>query len=118
MNHRWKCRLGAAVLAMGLGTMGFGVMNASATEPVFLVDVRTPKEFSEGHLIGAANIEYQEIVAKIGSVTSDKNVRIELYCRSGRRSGIAQDMLKEAGYRNAVNIGGFETLRQTRPARR
>jgi phage shock protein E len=98
--------------------MELGIINASAAEPVYLIDVRTPQEFAEGHLVGAINIEYQEIVAKIGGVTSNKSARIELYCRSGRRSGIAQDLLKEAGYQNAVNLGGFEALRQTRSATR
>lgn len=30
-----------------------------------------------------------------------------LYCRSGRRSGLAESRLREMGYINAVNIGGI-----------
>jgi phage shock protein E len=41
-------------------------------------------------------------------VTPDKDAQIYLYCRSGRRSGIALEALQEAGYRNAVNIGGLQ----------
>ncbi|MCL2297417.1 MAG: rhodanese-like domain-containing protein [Proteobacteria bacterium] len=93
-----------------------GLMNAAAAESGFLIDVRTPQEFDRGHLLGSINIDYQEIIAKIGEVTADRNAKIELYCRSGRRSGIAEKSLKEAGYQNAVNIGGFEALRQTRAA--
>jgi phage shock protein E len=33
---------------------------------------------------------------------------IYVYCRSGRRSGIAQSTLEEAGYNNVVNLGGLE----------
>ncbi|MDR0249762.1 MAG: rhodanese-like domain-containing protein [Burkholderiales bacterium] len=120
MGNRWKYGLAVAALAVGVfavGLMGVSV-NASAAEPVFLIDVRSPQEFAEGYLVGAVNIDYREIVAKIGSVTSDKNARIELYCRSGRRSGIAQNSLREAGYQNAVNLGGFEALRKTRAATR
>ncbi|MCL2310102.1 MAG: rhodanese-like domain-containing protein [Proteobacteria bacterium] len=117
MNKRWTNWVVAAALAVGPGLMSLSA-NAPAAEPVFLIDVRTPQEFAEGHLVGAVNIDYREITAKIDSVTSDKNARIELYCRSGNRSGIALGMLKDAGYRNAVNLGGFETLRQTRPATR
>ncbi|MCL2022250.1 MAG: rhodanese-like domain-containing protein [Betaproteobacteria bacterium] len=104
----------ALMLAAALGLINISV-NVLAAEQVFLIDVRTPQEFSEGHLVGAVNIEYQEIVAKISSVTSDKNARIELYCRRGRRSEIALDSLRAVGYQNAVNIGGFEDLRKTRP---
>ncbi|MDR0247019.1 MAG: rhodanese-like domain-containing protein [Burkholderiales bacterium] len=113
MGNPWKCWLGAVMLVTGLG-----LVDVSAAEPVFLIDVRTPQEFAEGHLVGAINIDHTEILAKIGSVTLDKNAKIELYCRSGRRSGIAQGLLKDVGYQNAVNLGGFEALRQTRPATR
>jgi phage shock protein E len=34
-----------------------------------------------------------------------------VYCRSGRRSGIAQSALEEAGYTNVVNVGGLEDAR-------
>ncbi|MDR2244566.1 MAG: rhodanese-like domain-containing protein [Burkholderiales bacterium] len=117
MGYRWKHWLAAVALAMGAGLMSVSV-SVSAAEPVFLIDVRTPQEFAEGHLVGAVNIVHTEIVAKIGEVTTDKSAKIELYCRRGGRSGTAQKALKEAGYQNAVNIGGFEALRQTRPATR
>ncbi|MDR2710544.1 MAG: rhodanese-like domain-containing protein [Burkholderiales bacterium] len=106
----WKYWLGTIVLAAV-----FGTMNVSAAETVYLIDVRTPQEFAQGHLAGAINIEHQEIADKIGSVTTDKNAHIELYCRSGNRSGVALRRLREAGYQNAINLGGFEELRKTRP---
>ncbi|MCL2872162.1 MAG: rhodanese-like domain-containing protein [Betaproteobacteria bacterium] len=103
-----------------LGTVAlmaaFGPLGAQAATPVYLIDVCAPQELAEGHLVGAINIELQEIIAKISAVTTDKNARIELYCHSGRRSGIAQGLLKDAGYQNAVNLGNFEELRKTRPA--
>lgn len=76
------------------------------------IDVRTAGEFGAGHVAGAANIPYEEIVDRIGEVTSDKEATIYLYCRSGRRSGIALEALKEAGYRNAANIGGLDDARR------
>jgi phage shock protein E len=75
---------------------------------VYWIDVRTAEEFSAGHVDGAVNIPYEEIVDRIGEVTSDKDSSVYLYCRSGRRSGIAMNALREAGYRNTVNIGGLE----------
>lgn len=77
------------------------------------IDVRTAEEYGAGHVAGAANIPYEEIVDRIGEVTSDKEATIYLYCRSGRRSGIALENLQEAGYRNAVNIGGLDDARKT-----
>ena len=78
----------------------------------YWIDVRTAGEFGAGHVAGAANIPYEEITERIGEVTTDKDAPIYLYCRSGRRSGIALDALQEAGYRNAVNIGGLDEARR------
>ena len=40
-------------------------------------------------------------------IISDKNKIIYLYCRSGRRSQIAADIVNKLGYINAINIGGI-----------
>ena len=42
------------------------------------IDVRSPEEFSQGHLPGALNIVHTDIATKIGSVTQDKNAEIKL----------------------------------------
>ena len=70
-----------------------------------LIDVRTQAEWQEGHLQGALNIPYEKIGAEIARVAPDKQTRIELYCKSGRRSGIALETLRQLGYGNAVNNG-------------
>ena len=72
------------------------------------IDVRTAEEFRQGHVPGAVNIPYEEITGRIGEVTDDKEALVYLYCRSGRRSGIAKDALDQAGFSRVVNIGGFE----------
>lgn len=76
------------------------------------IDVRTTDEFNSGHIEGAAHIPYEEIATRISEVTTDKNARIHLYCRSGNRSGIAQQTLQAMGFKNAVNEGGYESLLQ------
>jgi len=78
----------------------------------FWIDVRTANEFNAGHLQGAAHIPYEEISARIGEVTSDKGASIHLYCRSGHRSGVAQQTLQAMGFKHAVNEGGYEDLVQ------
>ncbi len=74
------------------------------------IDVRTLDEFNTGHIAGAAHIPYEDIAPRIGEVTTDKNAKIHLYCRSGNRSGIAQQTLLAMGFKNAVNEGGYEAL--------
>jgi phage shock protein E len=76
------------------------------------IDVRTAEEYGDWHVPGAVNIPYEEITDRIGEVTTDKDAPIYLYCRSGRRSGIALKALRDAGYPNAVNIGGLDDARR------
>lgn len=75
-----------------------------------VIDVRTKEEFSTGHLEGAHNIPFEEIVAGVSKLELAKDTKIVLYCRSGRRSGIANDALVVAGYSQTVNGGGYQEL--------
>ena len=76
------------------------------------IDVRTPEEFKEGHLRDAVNIPVDQIGARIGSISPDKNAPVNLYCRSGRRAEAALQELKKMGYTNVTNHGGYQDLLQ------
>jgi phage shock protein E len=75
-----------------------------------VIDVRTAEEFATGHLTGATNIPFEDIVAGVNKLKLAKDSKILLYCRSGRRSGIAQESLVAAGYSATLNGGGYDTL--------
>ena len=77
------------------------------------IDVRSDEEYTTEHVAAATNIPYTEIGGRIGEVTGDKDALIYVYCRSGRRSGIAQGTLEEAGFTNVVNLGGLEDAQNT-----
>lgn len=74
------------------------------------IDVRSAEEFNSGHLQNAVNIPHDQIIEGIKAVSSDKNVPINLYCRSGRRAEVALNELKKAGYTNVTNHGGYDDL--------
>lgn len=78
-----------------------------------LIDVRSPEEYHSEHIKGAININYTTIKnnhSVIEKLTNqDKRKSIVLYCRSGRRSGIAKKELEELGYTNVVNHGGIDS---------
>ena len=74
------------------------------------IDVRSAEEFNAGHLQGAVNIPHDKIIARIQAVSPDKNAPVNLYCRSGRRAEAALTELKNAGYTNVTNHGGYEDL--------
>jgi phage shock protein E len=76
-----------------------------------IIDVRTAKEYDGGHLETAVNIPYTEIGEKIADHVKNKEAKITVYCRSGRRSGIAKKTLDGMGYTNVTNAGAYTTLR-------
>jgi phage shock protein E len=77
-----------------------------------IVDVRTAKEYEKGHLKNAINIPHTEVAAKIADHVENKDDKIVLYCRSGRRSGIAKRILAGIGYECVVNAGAYTKLKK------
>ncbi|QYK02681.1 rhodanese-like domain-containing protein [Shewanella psychrotolerans] len=75
-----------------------------------IIDVRTPEEFHQGHLDNAVNIPYESISTEFTKRKIAKDQPVVVYCRSGRRSSIAQSSLIELGYSNIHNGGGYEQL--------
>ncbi|WP_370979549.1 rhodanese-like domain-containing protein [Agaribacterium sp. ZY112] len=88
----------------------FSIASVSALAETVWIDVRSAGEFNSGHIEGALNIVYSDIVAGVREQGIDKDDQIMLYCRSGRRSGIATDALLQAGWTGAVNRGGYAAL--------
>ncbi len=110
------CLLSACEANMGNSTTHPTSNPAIATEianqQAILIDVRTPEEYAAGHAAQAILAPYDTIEQKIASIAPDKNQKIYLYCRSGRRSGIASATLKRMGYTNLVDLGGLGNLAQ------
>lgn len=69
----------------------------TATEEKTILDVRTPGEFSAGHLANAKNIDYyrKDIIQQVSKL--DKNKPVFVYCKGGGRSGSATEMLTGLG---------------------
>ncbi len=72
-----------------------------------VVDVRSPGEFSSGHLRGAINLPLDGIESTLPRRVKDKDQVLLLHCQSGTRSGIAVRKLNSIGYANAFNIGSY-----------
>lgn len=79
-------------------------------ESTAIVDVRSPMEFAQEHLPGAINIPVDEVAYRIAEFEAMPAKTILLYCRSGARSGMATNMLHQAGLKHAINGGGISTL--------
>ena len=69
-----------------------------------LVDVRSPKEYEEGHMKGAILIPEYEINKKAKEMLPDKEKVVIVYCSSGVRSKKAKEKLKNMGYKYVYNL--------------
>jgi phage shock protein E len=69
-----------------------------------LLDVRSPSEFGSGHLPSAINVPVQELQSRLKELEPKDQVLV-IYCRSGHRSGIAFDQLKQAGFSRLYDLG-------------
>jgi phage shock protein E len=76
---------------------------AAADPNTYLVDVRTEAEYNAGAIPTAINIPFDVIADNLP--TEDRSARIIVYCRSGNRSGIAQDTLEGLGFTDVRNFG-------------
>jgi phage shock protein E len=81
----------------------------SASAPLY-VDVRTSEEFASGHVAGALHIPYDQMAERWEELAGYRDRPVVLYCRSGRRSGIAQEVLRERGFTRTENGGAFTDL--------
>lgn len=88
------------------GLSAFSHSQESATNGIW-IDVRSEQEVQEHKVKGTHNIPHGEIADRIAEITTDKQARIHLFCRSGGRANIAKKALEELGYTNVLNEGGF-----------
>ena len=73
-------------------------------EGAALVDVRSPGEFSGGHIPGAVNIPVDEVEQRAGEIGAGSRP-VVVYCRSGARSARAAATLQRLGFKQVVNLG-------------
>jgi phage shock protein E len=67
-----------------------------------ILDVRTPVEFSEGHIEGAKNISHDEVLGHVDDLKGFKKVYI--HCKMGGRAKMAGEMLEDAGLTNIIMV--------------
>ncbi|MCM3715266.1 rhodanese-like domain-containing protein [Alkalihalobacillus oceani] len=73
-----------------------------------LIDVREPREYEGGHILGARNIPMSQLKQRMNEVRTDQPVY--LYCQSGARSQQAAQILKKKrGVEDLYQLkGGFK----------
>lgn len=77
-------------------------------EGAIVLDVRSPAEFSGGHVAGSKNVPLPEVGRRISEIKAWKKPLV-VCCRSGARSGQAMQTLEKAGLK-CVNGGGWTSV--------
>lgn len=71
-----------------------------------VVDVRTDKEYQQGHVMNALHIPLGMLDNRIAELLKYKTGEVIMVCRSGARSGQAASKLKKQGFEGVHNLGG------------
>ncbi len=80
---------------------------AESDKDAVILDVRTEEEVEDGYIPGAKNIDIykgQGFVDEIEKLDKSKNYYI--YCRSGKRSAQACQLMDQMGFANTYNLEG------------
>ena len=80
--------------------------NLSNEQAGIIIDVRTPQEFSTGHIKEATNIDFYSNEFKNKLKIMKKDIPIYVYCRSGGRSSIAASRMQKLGFIKIYNLAG------------
>ena len=78
---------------------------AMGTAPAIL-DVRSEREFVDGHVPGAAHIPFWQVSKQIESIPARKDDELVVYCGHGPRAIIAGRVLRTRGFTHIVYLDG------------
>ena len=74
-----------------------------------VLDIRTPKEYAQGHIKNALLMNYYEDDFTTRLAALDREKTYVVHCRSGGRSGKAVPMMEELGFKRVIHLaGGFK----------
>ena len=71
-----------------------------------VLDVRSAEEFASGHVPRAVNIPHSELATRLSELPESRNAPVIVYCESGKRAGMAADVLLDAGYGRVLHLAG------------
>ena len=106
-----------ALLAVPLGACSPGERGSTISQrelsseiaggkKIVLLDVRTPEEFQGGHIPGAINVPHDGSDDWLRNQGLSPDTDIVVYCESGRRSAIAQQVFVTAGFASVRHLEG------------
>ena len=104
--------IAAILILKSAGQISFKDALTHLKNGALVIDVRSPGEFSSGHLSKAVNIPMEQLESVLPKLVKGKDEVLLLHCLSGTRSGMAKSKLKSLGYTNVFNLGSFARARK------
>jgi phage shock protein E len=117
MSRIWSVAVVAALLCTAAAGAAPPPVATAAAEAVLaretagdpslvILDVRTAEEFAAGHVPGAVNVPHDQLEARLGELASLRDRDVVVYCKSGRRAGLALAVLAAHGYTRLSHLDG------------
>lgn len=112
----------ALVSTLGLSACGSSDSDASPDTSIVemklvpagnVIDVRSAAEYAVDHVQGATNLDFENGDFEKALADLDKSLTYSLYCHSGRRSALAAELMRNAGFTNVVDLGAKEDAAKT-----
>jgi phage shock protein E len=98
-----RCVLSVAIALPGLALAGRPAVSPAAVAELsgrpdapLILDVRSQAEYNAGHVPGAVLIPHDQLAGRLSELDRDRWVLV--YCKSGRRAGIAEALLVKEGF--------------------
>jgi len=79
---------------------------AAGDRSLVVLAVRTPEEFAAGHVPGAINVPHDALESRLDAPPQLRDHDAVVYCKTGRRAGIALAMLARHGYTRLQHLDG------------
>jgi rhodanese-related sulfurtransferase len=78
----------------------------AADHNIVVLDVRSDSEYKHGHIANAINISHEAVEENLAQLAQYKTSTVVVYCRSGRRAGIVEDILAKNGFADLRHLTG------------
>jgi rhodanese-related sulfurtransferase len=75
-------------------------------DELLILDVRSANEFEENRIYNAVNIPVDELEEEIYELEDYKDRPVLVYCKSGKKSSVACNLMEEEGFSNLYNLRG------------
>lgn len=99
----------ATLLLSGCGSSTAEDSSPQNTDIDVVIDVRTTIEYAAGHVEGALNLDVESGALESSLSSLDKQSTYVVYCRSGRRSAIAADLMRLEGF-EVIDGGSLDNM--------